>query len=51
MKESMDRAKKILRDWKGEGYTFGEDVLEATGKYARKYGKRTAFVVTELGQP
>ena len=51
MKESMDRAKKILKDWKGEGYTFGEDVLEATGKYARKYGKRAALVVTELGQP
>ena len=50
MKESMDRAKKILKDWKGEGYTFGEDVLEATGKYARKYGKRAALVVTELGQ-
>jgi alcohol dehydrogenase len=50
MKEIMDRAKKILKDWKGEHYTFGEDVLEATGKYARKYGKRAALVVTELGQ-
>jgi len=50
MKEIMDRAKKILKDWKGEDYTFGEDVLEATGKYARKYGKRAALVVTELGQ-
>jgi len=51
MKQSMDRAKKILKDWKGESYTFGEDVLEAAGKYARKYGKRAALVVTELGQP
>ena len=50
MKESIDRAKKILKDWKGESYVFGEDVLEATGKFAKKYGKKAALVVTELGQ-
>ena len=42
MKESIDRAKKILKDWKGDSYTFGEDILEAVGKYARK---------TERGRP
>jgi len=51
IKESIDRAKKVLRDWKGDSYTFGEDVLEVTGKYARKYGKKATLVVTELGQP
>jgi alcohol dehydrogenase len=50
MKKSIDQAEKILKDWKGESYTFGEDVLEATGKYAIKYGKKATFVVTELGQ-
>ena len=50
MKDSMERAKKILKDWKGDSYTFGENVLEATGKYAKKYGKKAALVVTELGQ-
>ena len=50
IKESIDRAKKVLRDWKGDSYTFGEDVLEVTGKYARKYGKKATLVVTELGQ-
>ena len=50
MKESIERAKKVLKDWKGDAYTFGEDVLEVTGKYARKYGKRVTLVVTELGQ-
>src|SRR4030043_71619 len=50
MKESMEQAKRLLRDWKGDSYTFGEDVLEATGKYAKKYGKKAALVVTELGQ-
>ena len=46
----MDQAKRVLRDWKGDSYTFGEDVLEATGKYAKRYGKKAALVVTELGQ-
>jgi alcohol dehydrogenase class IV len=48
--ESIDRAKKVLRDWKGDSYTFGEDVLGGVGKYARKYGKKATLVVTELGQ-
>ena len=50
MKEHIDRAKKVLMDWKGDSYTFGENVLDATGRYARRYGKRAALVVTELGQ-
>lgn len=50
MKENMERAKRILCDWKGDRYTFGEDVLEATGTYAKQYGKKAALVVTELGQ-
>ena len=50
MKENIERAKKILRDWKGDSYTFGENVLERTGDYAKQYGKKAALVVTELGQ-
>jgi alcohol dehydrogenase class IV len=50
MKENIERAKKILKDWKGDSYTFGEDVLEITGNYAKQYGKKAALVVTELGQ-
>ena len=50
MRESMDQAKKVLKDWKGDSYTFGEDVLESTGKYAKKYAKKVSLVVTELGQ-
>jgi len=50
MKENMDRAKNILKEWKGDTYTFGEDVLEAAGRYAKKYGKKATLVVTELGQ-
>ncbi len=50
MKENIERAKKILKDWKGESYTCGEDVLEVTGKYARQFGNKVTLVVTELGQ-
>jgi alcohol dehydrogenase len=50
MKESMERAKKVLKDWKGDSYTFGEGVLKATGKYAKQYGKKVTLVATELGQ-
>ncbi len=50
MRESIDRAKKILKEWKGESYSFGEDVLEATGKYVRQYGNKVTLAVTELGQ-
>jgi alcohol dehydrogenase len=50
MRQIMEHAKKVLKDWKGDSYTFGEDVLEAAGKYAKQYGKKAALVVTELGQ-
>jgi alcohol dehydrogenase len=49
MDESIDRAKRILKDWKGDSYTFGEDVLETAGKYTREYGKKAILVVTDLG--
>ena len=50
MKQSMEQAKKVLQDWKGDSYTFGEDVLDAAGRYAKQYGRKAALVVTELGQ-
>lgn len=50
MKEYMERAQKVLKDWKGKSYTFGENVLEASGDYARQHGKKALLVVTELGQ-
>jgi alcohol dehydrogenase len=51
MKETINRAKKVLNDWKGKSYTFGENVLEASGQHAREHGKKALLVVTELGQP
>ncbi len=51
MKGLMDRASKMLKEWKGDSYTFGEDVLETSGAYAKGRGKKALVVVTELGQP
>ena len=50
MREYFRKAEKILKEWKGDSYTFGEDILEATGKYSKKYGEKAALIVTELGQ-
>jgi alcohol dehydrogenase len=50
MKESIERAKKVLKDWKGDSYTFGEGILGTTGRVAKKHGKKVTLVVTELGQ-
>jgi alcohol dehydrogenase len=51
IEESIDRAKKILREWKGGSYTFGEDILQTTGDIVKKYGKRAILVVTGIGHP
>jgi len=50
IKDHMERAKRILKEWKGDSYTFGEGVLDAAGKYAGRFGKKATLIVTELGQ-
>ncbi|RPJ01534.1 MAG: iron-containing alcohol dehydrogenase [Deltaproteobacteria bacterium] len=47
----MNRARQVLTAWKGDAYTFGEDVLEASGRYAGAWGKKALLVVTGLGHP
>jgi len=51
LKEEFKKAEEILRNWKGDAYTFGQDVLEEAGRHAARFGKRALLVVTELGQP
>jgi alcohol dehydrogenase class IV len=41
----------VLREWKGDSYTFGEGVLDASGSHARAWGKKGLLVVTGLGHP
>jgi alcohol dehydrogenase len=51
MKAQLDHAHKILKEWKGDSYVFGQDILEAAGACAARFGKKCALVVTDLGQP
>ncbi len=50
LREDMEQAKKILKDWKGDSYTFGEDVLNVIGRYVREYGERASVFVIGLGR-
>lgn len=45
----QDRARSLLREWKGPAYTFGCDVIDAVGPYAREIGRTAALIVTDLG--
>ena len=51
MKKYIKRAGEIILDWKGDNYTFGigEEILNKTGEYARRFGKK-ALIVAPLGQ-
>jgi alcohol dehydrogenase len=51
MKEYSTKAGKILREWKGNSYTFGEDVIDATGRYVAQFGKKAIVIVTRERHP
>ncbi len=51
MKEYFTKARKILKEWKGDSYTFGEDVLDTTGRYTAQFGKKAIVIVTLRGHP
>jgi alcohol dehydrogenase len=51
VKEFFSEAGKILKEWKGKSYTFGEDVLDATGRYTAQFGKKAILIVTQQGHP
>jgi len=46
-----EMGEKLLKDWKGENYTFGEGALGAVGGYAARYGKKALVVAAEFGEP
>ncbi len=50
MQEEMKRAELLLKEWKGESYSFGEGVLKEVGRYAARLGKRALLVVADLGE-
>ena len=51
MKEYFIKARKILKEWKGDSYAFGEDVLDTTGRYTAQFGKKAMVIVTLRGHP
>ncbi len=50
LRDDMEQAQRILKDWKGDSYTFGEGVLKIVGQYVIEYGKNASFVVIKLGR-
>jgi len=51
MERWMEKAGNMLREWKGESYTFGFEVLERAGEQTAKFGKRALLIAAELGEP
>ena len=51
MEKVMENAKNLLKNWKGDSYSFGFDVLARAGDYARGYGKSALLMVADLGEP
>ena len=44
MSDVTKRAYEILKEWKGDSYIFGIDVLNQVGKEAAKLGKNVLVV-------
>lgn len=51
MKELMEKARKILVEWKGASYAFGDGALKKVGSFAKPLGKKALLAVADLGQP
>jgi alcohol dehydrogenase len=50
MARNTARAEELIREWKGEDYAFGMDVLEKVGELAASFGESALLVVADLGQ-
>ncbi|MCK5119093.1 MAG: hypothetical protein KAQ78_05890, partial [Candidatus Latescibacteria bacterium] len=50
MGQQERRAEALLKDWKGDTYALGTDVLDKVGAFAARFGKRTMLVVTQYGE-
>ena len=42
----FSRAAEILKSWKGETYTFGENILDAVGGHAVRFGSKAILVAS-----
>ncbi len=51
MEQIIENAQKLLRNWKGESYIFGFEVLSRVGDYAVEYGNKALLIADGLGKP
>lgn len=40
----VSEARRILKEWKGDSYVFGQGVLDNVGRFTREFGKNTLVV-------
>lgn len=45
-KDEMKKAEKLLHEWKGESYVFGEGVIDRVGSFAEEYGDNALIVAS-----
>lgn len=50
MNELREKASKILVEWKGASYAFGDGALQQVGPLARRFGESVLVAVADLGQ-
>ena len=50
MERVVEKAERLLKEWKGDSYTFGFEVLGKTGEIVARQGKRVLGIVADLGQ-
>ena len=50
LKELLENARRILLEWKGPSYAFGEGALRKVGSLVRPLGQRALVAVADLGQ-
>jgi alcohol dehydrogenase class IV len=49
MERMVGKAQSLLKEWKGDSYTFGFEILEKTGDIVAAHGKRALVIVADLG--
>jgi alcohol dehydrogenase len=50
MERVVEKAESLLKEWKGDSYTFGFEVLGKTGDIVARQGKRALGIMADLGQ-
>ncbi len=50
MERAIENAQELIREWKGNSYVFGFDVLNKVGDFAQPYGRKALLVVSGLGK-